>query len=84
MIARIKGKHEDLTFTELGSQEISKAEKLWLKASQDRLKKEDKFKQLEVQLKVVEDEGLLKCQDRIAESDFGRGNEVSTLITKGR
>ncbi|XP_046856548.1 uncharacterized protein LOC124449638 [Xenia sp. Carnegie-2017] len=82
LIARIKGKHEDLTFTELGSQEISKTKKLWLKSSQDRLKKEDKFKQLEVQLKVVEDEGLLKCQGRLAESDLEEQTKFPILLPK--
>ncbi|XP_046841149.1 uncharacterized protein LOC124435254 [Xenia sp. Carnegie-2017] len=82
LIARTKGKHEDLTFTELGSQELQKAERLWIKASQDRLKKEDKFKQLEVQLNVVEKDGLLKCQGRLAESDLEEETKFPTLLPK--
>ncbi|XP_046857876.1 uncharacterized protein LOC124451299 [Xenia sp. Carnegie-2017] len=82
LIARIKGKNEDLTFTELGSQELQKAERLWIKASQDRLKKEDKFKQLEVQLNVVEKDGLLKCQGRLAESDLEEETKFPTLLPK--
>ena len=54
----------------LTREELLDAEKCWIKAVQCELRQQDTFKQLERQLQLYNDEGVLKCKGRLAESDL--------------
>ena len=54
----------------LGRGELLDAEKLWIKAAQIELRDQSNFQQLEKQLRLFEEEGILKCRGRLSESDL--------------
>lgn len=77
-----KGTHDDWIIGSLKSQEIYAAEKCWIAVFQKEMKKDEKFKHLESQLNLVEEDGLLRCNGWLAEADLGVDTIFLILLPK--
>ena len=82
LISKIRENQATPTTGRLEREEIIRAEKLWIEASQKRLEGEENFKQLEIQLKLVEEDGILRCRGRFKESDLGVDAKYPILLPK--
>lgn len=55
----------------LSGSEIAEAERMWIRSSHDELKSSKLYKDLALKLKLVENDGLLRCKGRLECSDLG-------------
>jgi hypothetical protein len=62
-------KNECVT-TNLTAEEINRAEIEWVKVTQCEIKEQDNYKQLVRKLGLVEEDGILRCTDRLGNSDL--------------
>jgi hypothetical protein len=82
LISRIRGVQDIAKTSGLEREELLSAERLWIEASQKQLRKEENFKQLESQLKLVEEDRILRCRGRFAESDLVVDAKYPILLPK--
>ena len=66
----------------LGRGELLDAEKLWVKSAQIELRDQSNFQQLEKQLRLFEEEGILKCRGRLSESDLGEDTKYPIILPR--
>ena len=68
--SRVKNKHEHLLQRSLTREEIKHAEYIWIKALQEKHSASDKFVKIKQSLKLfVDDNGILRCQSRLCETE---------------
>ena len=66
----IKNKHQNLLEGPLTTEEIKHAEHIWTKAFQEKHSASDKLLKIKSLLKLfVDDNGILKCQSRLCETE---------------
>lgn len=66
----ILGDDKRISSSSLEREELLEAERLWIRAVQIELREQNNFQQLERQLQLFEEEGILKCRGRLSESDL--------------
>ncbi len=57
-------------FGELSVHELDEAERIWIKEAQAKLRTEEKYAQFSVSLRLKEEEGILRCQGRLKNSQI--------------
>ena len=82
LISKVRGSQAAPKANSLERQELLEAEKVWIEATQEQLKGEENFRQLESQLKLVEEEGILRCRGRFTESDLDVDAKYPILLPK--
>ena len=77
------GKHgENKQFGELSVHELVEAERVWIKEAQTKLKTDEKYAQFSVSLRLKEEEGILRCQGRLKNSDLEFDNRYPIILPK--
>ena len=54
----------------IGREELSYAESLWIRSVQEELKQQKNYQQLMRELRVYEDDGILRARERLNRSDL--------------
>ena len=66
----------------LSREELLKAERAWIKAAQAEMRKQENFQQLEKRFQLFEEDGVLKCKGRLAESDLAEETKYPIILPK--
>ncbi|XP_028512935.1 uncharacterized protein LOC110232368 [Exaiptasia diaphana] len=80
--AKNKIKREELLEGELTANEVKLAEESWVKAAQKSLKDQNNFKELSIQLGLVEQAGVLRCQGRLVNSELSMDAKNPIILPK--
>ena len=83
-IENLKAKREkrELNVDGLSVEELCLAERLWIKSIQETLKNDLSFKKTQMQLGVVEMEGILVCKGRLERSDLAFESKYPIYLPK--
>ena len=73
---------EDKLFGELTVHELVESERIWIKEAQAKLRTEEKYAQFSVSLRLKEEEGILRCQGRLKNSDLEFDNRYRIILPK--
>lgn len=68
----------------LGRDELLEAERLWIRAVQIELIEQNNFEQLESQLRLFEEGGVLKCRGRLSESDLVEDAKYPIILPRDK
>ena len=66
----------------LSGSEIAQAERMWIMSSQDELKSSRHYRDLALKLKLVENDGLLRCKGRLECSDLEPESQQPIILPR--
>ncbi|XP_065060575.1 uncharacterized protein LOC135687848 [Rhopilema esculentum] len=69
-----------LKLGELDSEEVSRAERIWIKGSQIDLKKQPGYNEIALKLGLFEEDGILKCKGRLENSDLALETKFPIIL----
>ena len=72
----------DKHFGELTVHEVVESERIWIEEAQAKLTAEEKYAQFSVSLRLKEEEGILRCQGRLKNSDLEFDNRYPIILPK--
>ena len=73
---------EDKQFGEFTVHELVESERIWIKEVQAKLRTAEKYAQFSVSLRLKEEEGILRCQGRLKNSDLEFDNQYPIILPK--
>ena len=73
---------EDKQFGELTVHELVESERIWIVKAQAKLRTKEKYAQYSVSLRLKEEEGILRCQGRLKNSDLEFDNRYPIILPK--
>ena len=83
-IENVKAKREkrELNLEGLSAEELSYAERLWIKSAQETLKGDSSFEKTRMQLGIIEMEGIMVCRGRLERSDLELESKYPIYLPK--
>ncbi|XP_065063348.1 uncharacterized protein LOC135689914 [Rhopilema esculentum] len=69
-----------LKLGELDSEEVSRAERIWIKGSQIDLKKQPGYNEIALKLGLFEEDSILKCKGRLENSDLALETKFPIIL----
>ena len=79
---RAKQRGESRTIGAFGRNELLEAEALWIKFAQNDLRQQDNYRQVVNQLRLIEKNGILRCQGRLGQSDLDTETVTPILLPR--
>ena len=79
---RAKQRGESRTIGAFGRNELLEAEALWMEFAQNDLRQQDNYTQVVNQLRLIEKNGILRCQGRLGQSDLDTETVTPILLPR--